>query len=332
MSAGIFSCLSPAARFGAGLVLLPVFTPIPRVFAALGALLFLLAQAPAVVAAAEASSRFQRTVNYLQAAPPDEQADFALSALGELAAVYMAEADLARTQAAGKDSNGRGRLWSWSVAVDQYASQLILLMDDVEQGYPVVLRSAQHTDVTITVADRVVMLGHPRPDQQGAYEQRVLMDFCAVRDCERVTAAEPNPDPVPLSATRANPLWTFTERGPICSNDGLEVHFASAENLSILRGLCEQLIVETAALANELAWQTRHGVQIDWDGLVVSATPGRPEHLVRINAAGDTILLTMPLLDASANLLADIKPWLHARVTGEGTAPVRLAAADYGWQ
>ncbi len=330
MSAGRFSCLSPAARFGALLFLVPVIAPAARALAALGAFLFFFA--PAHLAAAEASSRFQRTVNYLQAAPPDEQADFALAALGELAAVYMAEADLARTQAAGQGDSGRARLWSWSVAVDQYASQLLLLMDDVEQGYPVVLRSAQHTDVTITVADRVVMLGHPRPDQQGAYEQRVLMDFCSGHECERITVTDATPAPIPLSQARANPLWTFTDRGPICSNEGIEVYFRSAENLPSLRGLCEQLAVEATALASELTWQTRHGVEIDWDGLAVSATPGRPEHLLRVNAAGDSILLTMPLLFASENLLVDLKPWVYARVTGGESAAVRLDAADYGWQ
>lgn len=289
------------------------------------------AHSPAVRAAAEGSSRFQRTVNYLQDAIPEEKADFALVALTELAAVYIAEADLARSQAAGKGDTARSRLWGWSVAVDQYASQLLLVLDDVEQGFPVELRPGEHGDVTLTVADRVVMLGHPRPDQQAAYEQRVLMDFCGGRDCERITVSETAQAPVPLSSARASPLWNFTERGPICSSEGLEVHFQSSENLSTLRGLCEQLIVEATALAGELAWQSRHGVAIDWDGLVASATPGRPEHLLRVNAAGDSVLLTMPLLYASANLLADIKPWLYARVTGEGSAAVRLHAADYDW-
>jgi hypothetical protein len=271
-------------------------------------------------------------VNYLQQAPPEEQSDFALTALAELAAVYMAEADLARAQAAGRDPGGRARLWSWSVAVDQYANQLLLLIDDAEQGFPVVLRPGQHGDVTITVADRVVILGHPRPGQQAAYEQRVLMDFCSGHDCERMTATDARPAPIPPSATRANPLWTFTDRGPVCSNEGLEVHYSSAENLSTLRSLCEQLAVEAAALVSELSWQTRHGVEIDWDGLAVSATPGRPEHLLRVNPAGDSILLTMPLVYASENLLADIKPWLYARVTGGDPTAVRLDAADYGWQ
>jgi hypothetical protein len=147
-----------------------------------------------------------------------------------------------------------------------------------------------------------------------------------------MTLTDARPEPIPLSAARATPLWTFTDRGPVCSNEGLEVHFSGTENLSTLRQLCDQLAVETAALASELSWQTRHGVAIDWDGLAMSATPGRPEHLLRVNAAGDSILLTMPLLYASEGLLADIKPWLHSKVAGDGAAAVRLDAADYGWQ
>ena len=332
MSPGGFPLSTQTARAGVNRLLISLFSRVALVFTAMATALLLLAPPLVEGAVGEGLSRFQRTVNYLQDANPAEQADFALIALAELAAVYMAEADLARAQAAGQDNSGRAKLWSWSVAVDQYASQLLLLIDDVEQGYPVVLRPGQHGDVTITVADRVVILGHPRPGQQLAYEQRVLMDFCSGHDCERITVADARPEPIPLSAARANPLWTFTDRGPVCSNEGLEVHFSSVENLSALRGLCEQLAVETAALARELSWQTRHGVEIDWDGLAVSATPGRPEHLLRVNAAGDSILLTMPLLYASESLLADIRPWLHARVTGSDSAAVRLDAADYGWQ
>ncbi|MEE4146320.1 MAG: hypothetical protein V2I26_16060 [Halieaceae bacterium] len=313
-------------------LLVPWIAPVAMAFAAMTASLLLLAPPTAEGAVGENLSRFQRTVNYLAAAPPEEQADFALAALAELAAVYMAEADLARAQAMGRSGSGRARLWSWSVAVDQYAGQMTLLIDDVEQGFPVTLRAGQQGDVTITVAERAVMLVHPRPDQQAAYEQRVLSDFCTSRDCERITVADTRLDPIPLSAVRANPLWTFTERGPICSSGGIEVRFSSAENLPTLRGLCEQLIVETAALANELAWQTRHGVEIDWNNLAVSATPGRPEHLVRLNAAGDSLLLTVPLLHASASLLEDVKPWLHARLVGDESAAVRLDAEDYGWQ
>jgi hypothetical protein len=279
----------------------------------------------------KALSRFQRTVNYLQGSPLEERADFAAAALAELTAVYMAEADLARTQAAEQEIAARGKLLAWSQAVDQYANQLLVVLDDVEQGFPVSLRSSSQGPVTATVADRAVILGHPRADQQTAYELRVLTDFCDNHNCERMTVNADEPEPIPASAMRVTTLWTFTEGGPVCSSDGIEVRFHSSQNLPILRGLCEELVKELAALSTDLAWQIRHGVAIDWDGLVISATPQRPEHLVRLNAAGDSILASLPLLYESTDLLSDVVPWLNARSTGSIPASIRLDADEYGW-
>ena len=279
----------------------------------------------------KALSRFQRTVNYLQGSPLEERADFAAAALAELTAVYMAEADLARTQAAEQEIAARGKLLAWSQAVDQYANQLLVVLDDVEQGFPVSLRSSSQGPVTATVADRAVILGHPRADQQTAYELRVLTDFCDNHNCERMTVNADEPEPIPASAMRVTTLWTFTEGGPVCSSDGIEVRFHSSQNLPILRGLCEELVKELAALSTDLAWQIRHGVAIDWDGLVISATPQRPEHLVRLNAAGDSILASLPLLYESTDLLSDVVPWLNARSKGSIPASIRLDADEYGW-
>jgi hypothetical protein len=132
---------------------------------------------------------------------------------------------------------------------------------------------------------------------------------------------------------RVNPVWAFNASGQVCSIDQMQVFFnnSSNSNIAALRGICEQFVQELAALANELAGQQGHGVTIDWDGLVVTATPGRPEHVVRVNAAGDSVLVTVPLLFASPKLLADIRPWLAARVGGRPAPTVRLDAASYGW-
>ncbi len=305
----------------------------------LGALLAWLATSPCAAqalapqeAGSGSPSLFARTVVYVQGTSAEEQADFAAAALTELAAVYMAEADLARSQVAASNNATRVRLRGWSVAVDQYAGQLLRVLDDVEEGFPVSLRASQRGPATITVAGRAVMLGHPRPDQQAAYEQRVLSDFCSFHDCAPSTISNAKDSPIPATATGVNPQWNFTERGSICTHEGLEVHFDTVGNLALLRSICKQLAQESAALAGDLAWQVRHGVSIDWDQLAISATPGKPEHLVRLNSSGDSVLLTVPLLYASTNLLADIRPWLFARATGAEPTSVRLAAADYGWR
>ena len=276
-------------------------------------------------------SRFQRTAAYLQGAPAPEQTDFASAALTELAAVYMAEADLARAQAATLTGNGRARLLGWSVAVDQYANDLMLALDDLELGLPVSVRTDQQGPAAVTVAGKLVILGHPRADQQSAFEQRVLQDFCSLYDCEQIATSPTGKEHIPMTASRVNPRWTFAEGGSVCANEGLEVYFPSAGKIATWRGLCDELAQETVALATAIVWQIRYGVDIDWDDLEITPTPERPEHLVRLNTAGDSIVLTLPLLHSSPDLLADITPWLHGRAIGGEAAVTRLDASLYGW-
>ena len=57
-------------------------------------------------------SRYERTLGFLQQSSPDEQADFAMVALLELAEVYIAEADLARSDAAKQEEKGAPGYWA----------------------------------------------------------------------------------------------------------------------------------------------------------------------------------------------------------------------------
>ena len=173
-----------------------------------------------------ALSRFERTVAWLQRAPAEQQTDFSLAALAELAAVYMAEADLARAGSASPEGSPRPGLLGWSVAVDEYANQLLLVLDEVEQGQAVSLRLSHLGPAIVAVADRVVILGHPRADQQGAFEQQVLADFCSRHDCGPVTTAaatSARPEPIPVTVVRVNPVWAFTASGQTRTMAGLVV-------------------------------------------------------------------------------------------------------------
>jgi hypothetical protein len=109
------------------------------------------------------------------------------------------------------------------------------------------------------------------------------------------------------------------------------LRFADTRSLATLRELCSQLMQELETMAHELAWQRRHGVEVSWADLRIAATPGRPEHLVRMNGVGDSILVTVPILASSPGLLADVSPWLRARLEGEHAPVLELDAAKYGW-
>ena len=85
-------------------------------------------------------------------------------------------------------------------------------------------------------------------------------------------------------------------------------------------------------LATEIAWQQRHSVAINWDGMLIKSTPGKTAHLVTINDAGDSLLLSLPLMHSAPDLLRQVTPWLQNRFLPDGQVTLELDAADLGWE
>jgi len=313
---------------------LPVVNPSSLLVCALCAVftlaLFPRSAQPMPDSTAEQSSRYQRAVRLLGDTAPDTQAAFASIAITELAEVYMAEADLARKQA-GRSSE-RAKLLGWSRGVNQLAAQLSLVLEDIEQGYPVDMSVTNGAAASVAVAGKTVILTHPRAGQQAAFEQRILQEFCARNDCGLLTVQDAGPEPIPVSVSTVRPLWSFTDSGPVCSHQGIQVRFDGVQNVARRRGVCEQFLQEATTLANELVWQRRHGVTVEWGNLMIRPTPQRPEHLLQLNAAGDSILATMPLIYGSPDLLRHITPWLQSRLAGGAPVTVQLDATQYGWE
>ncbi len=292
-------------------------------------LLFFILLTTVMASATAGESRFQRTTSALQQFPARMSAEFASTALTILTEIYIAEADLARNEA-GNAENG-AKLMIWAAAVEQYANQLPLMLDDIATGFPVTISETTNSMVGISVAGRFVILSHPRADQQSAYEHRVLGDFCARNHCDQLTPNAESRSPIPVTAPVVNPNWSFTVDGPLCSSGGISIKFVSARQLGNLRGICRQLFQELSSLATEIRWQKAHGVAIDWEIVDIQPTPQRPEHLVILNASGDAILLSLPLLYSSERLIAELNPWLRAKTSGTAPPGLHINAATYGW-
>ena len=285
--------------------------------------------APASGLATGPQSRFQRTVQHLQGESPTMRADFAAIALGILGQAYATEARLAG--APGETVHSASKR-GWALAVSQFARQMPLLVDDIELGFPVHLTIGADRTVAVTVADRTVMLNHPRSNQQGVFERDILQSFCASAHCEAFWPTDEPAAPIPFSVSSITPEWAFTAQGQVCSYRGLGVRFDGARNLANARVICEQFLQEAASLREELAWQQRHAVMIDWDNLAIEAAPHRPEHMVRLNAAGDTVLVTIPVLYGSPELIKSILVWLRQPFDSQQELTIELDAARFGWQ
>ena len=274
-------------------------------------------------------SRFLRTALSLQDRPELAE-EFATIALVELAEAFIAEADLARSEAR-EVTAGRDKLLTWAASVDRYSEQLLLVMEDVSLGFPVETRNQFGSEITLMVGGRSVILAHPRATQQPAFEQRVLARFCAMHDCRELISVEEEREPIPVSAAQVSPQWDFSAQRQVCHYQGISVQFSAMGQLARWRTLCRQLLQEALALAAELAWQQRHDVMIEWRMLEIRPTPQRPEHLVLLNTAGDSVLLTLPLMYATPGLLEALLPWVRSRYSGEQATPVSLDARRLGW-
>ncbi|MEH6518594.1 MAG: hypothetical protein V7742_18095 [Halioglobus sp.] len=275
-------------------------------------------------------SRYQQALLALQTQEADWKASFADAALSQLVEIYLAEADLAKFQAGEEDPNPK--LFGWSRAVEQYANQLMLVQEDIKLGLPVALYVEVLGPPRIVIGGRSVILNHPREDQQRVYESTVLSDFCRRKDCDSLIQTDTELEPIPMSAPVIEPDWRFTSTGPLCVAHSIEVHFDSTADLSRIKPLCRQLLQELAALHNDLLWQQRHGVHLDWDHLDTRAIPERPIHLVSLNDRGDSLLLAVPILHNSPGLLMDVKPWLVSQQSGDESVQLILRAENYGWK
>ena len=260
---------------------------------------------------------------------PSLQRDFATVALNLLIDALTAESDQARSEML--RAQRPQKLMSWSRAVDRYVEHLVLLEDDLRLGLPVALSVQPDQTVVMAVADRRVLLTHPRADHQSAYEQAVLADFCGRQHCRQLTLVSAAVDPVPLSVEDVATAWSFTYEGPLCSARSLHLQFGPQANLGRARGLCRQLFAEIALFYRVIAGEQRHGVYIAWQDLSLTVAPGRSEHLVQLNARGDSIIAALPLLYTSEGLLAQTVPWGRAVLAGE-TGELTLHSSDYDWQ
>ncbi len=197
-------------------------------------------------------------------------------------------------------------------------------MQDLDQGFPVDVSTRRDSVVVVSVADRRVMLTHPRVGQQQPYEAQVLEVFCAQTNCVELTVLELEPAEEQLYHGQVRPEWRFAEGGASCHHGGARLNFTPAVGLPRLRRLCRGFFQELEDLQRELAWQQALDAPIEWEALAIRPTPGRTRHYLVLNESGDTVLADLPLLHANASLLPQITPWLRQRLSAEPGPELQL--------
>jgi hypothetical protein len=270
-------------------------------------------------------SRFVRTIVYLQGAAPEPRALFARVALEELSAAHAMEVEIAVEEA--QKPGGDRALLAWASSVDSYGRQFAVLLEDLDIGFPVYLSISAGMPVALTIADRTVILTHPRVSGQAAYEQSVLVDFCSQLSCEQMTPDTSGGEPLRVFSKNVRPSWGFTVDGPVCSHSGVNLIFPKGVGLAGARGLCKAIFEEVESLANQIVWQVRHAVSVDWEKLVVHRIPGGTNHRVQLNPAGDSVLAALPILYGDPLIFRAFVPWFTAKAKGEKGPQIDIEVA-----
>lgn len=293
---------------------------VPGVKCLLTLVLYLLAAFAALALHASDSSgtrekqgtRFYLTVKAVAVGSEDARHAFAKTALQQLALAHALEAQLAREDL--KASGDRKKLLGWSLAVDRYARDLARMIAAIEQGNPASLLFTQEDRVAIQLSGRMVIVSHPRRAQQRALEQEILQEFCTRQACDQFLNASLAQSNLPVTTAPVRPAWTFTEDGHRCSYQGVRLMFRPGGKLRQQRVACAAVIQEIMQLSNEIAWQIRHSVAVSWKEVALFSTPIDGQHRVQLNSAGDSILLSLPVLAQNPQLLQEAALWLRERI------------------
>jgi hypothetical protein len=259
--------------------------------------------------------------------PAPLQADLARIALSALSAVYAQEAQRAR-----QDLRHRPRdhdLQGWIAGVQRLAQEYAALAERVTPDMPVELSVGPDRSLHLVVDGRLVVVSSPRMNEQVAFEQDIIRQFCALDRCDDLVQVPVAPD-LP-GADAAPPLqWTFSDHaGPSCSSgDGLEFQFRNLRNLTRKRTACASALTELHHLAAAIARQVAMGVHMDWEALAIYNRPEPDQQKVVLNHDGEAVQLSLPFLSAHPGLLRQVVPWLDASVRGQRFSLVLINAGD----
>lgn len=289
-----------------------------RVLAALLALLILPAHAQP--AHAQPDTKFSRLVIALQNAPLEWRVDFANLAVSQLAHAYITEAHLARTAREG-DPTEQAR---WSRSVEGYANDLLLLKQNLAQGFDVSLQWIPSTGAVVASGGYRMMLTYPRPGQQATFEHSLLEQFCQFRECTQLAGTQ-TPAAPDMPVTGIKPDWAFTEEGAVCTYNRLSLTFQPEQNAGDARPFCTAFFGEVDTLATELKKLQQFGLKVEWNSLRIQPGPTPQLHLVQLNENGDTLSLPLPILYNHPGLLAQLRHWLINRINDD-PSPLSLSA------
>ncbi|MGB5259257.1 MAG: hypothetical protein WBO34_01905 [Gammaproteobacteria bacterium] len=270
-------------------------------------------------------------LNELAMAIADEhvmlRVDLARIALSELAAIYDEEAEQARRDMRLKAE--KPGLWRWSTAVKDLAADYATLAGSITLTTPIEVRVGPDNSLHLVINGRLVAVSSPRMNEQLAFEQHVIEQFCNLNRCADLLD-DPAIALVPMTSQRSvDTRWSFSQgMGPVCeTTDGLQFQFRNMDNLDRKRDACSRAVRELNDLASAIARNMAAGVRVDWGRLAIHPLADGNEQ-VTLNREGDYLRLPLPALAERKELFIIVRPWLAAKSQGTPYQLVVLHAGE----
>jgi hypothetical protein len=308
-----------------------------RVGLATGLLAVLL---PAAVAAADAGRRVMlrdpgsratvvlspltRLALSVQEAGAGERADFARTALEEMAAAYDEEiAQAGQSPLGNREQAGDRRRWIANTAA--YTEHIRALARAIDTAANVEVNVDAGHMVRLLVDNQAMMVSGPRITEPERLERRIIDRYCLGRTCDALYAEPETQSPAGAETERGT--WGFDRsRGSVYATaDGLEFAFADIADLQGRRQRCLALAAELRTAGDALIELLLMGESVVWNRLRLDGDAASGEQRLHFNAAGDYVPVDVPRLAQVPQLLGDAIPWLRLRAEGK-TSTIRLQA------
>ena len=244
-------------------------------------------------------------IEALELAPAVSRAAFVEAATDELMSAY-------RAAAAGADDD------AWVRSLRAYVGDLGAAADAARQGAEV--RFATEPDGTLRVIvgsrpARQFMLTAPRPDERYRLEQSVLARYCDMTGCPSISPATPEPAAVTIGRAATPALASASRTRIPVGDDGLRCAHDAVRHRRLYEEACAALLQDVRSLAATVHALVREGVVLDWTALARGRA--RESRLLIIDTPAGARVLTLPALAQVPAFMADIAPWLRARLAGE---------------
>jgi len=238
-------------------------------------------------------------------------ADFVRTALYEMADLYEEEA---RRSNASED--GKSIAYRWTDTTMAYANDLYRAADNIDAGSTLDVALEDSGELMLVVDGKPFLLSSPVLDKPLLLDERIINRVCEEFSCNMdATALEKaaNKRTIVIDAD-----WVIMEdRPPVyVTTDGLHFVFQVLSNRAAKQIACLKLIREIELLAGSLREAAQKGVPVDSDQLTIQPLYGSYDYRVRLNRFGDTIYIKLPELNHVQDWVAQIRPWLRARMEG----------------